>query len=188
LVLKSRMVDGKKAWISPQVRIGNVMADCDVSPLVRQRGFTLVELIVTLILVGILSAVAIPRFMGRGSFDTRGFHDQVITAIQFARQQAVAQRRQVCVTVTAAGLTITRALAPPPGVCGVTPLLNPTTGAGYALVAPAGVVLGGTGGTLLPLVLTFDPLGQVNVAAGLSVTGDGVRNVTIEAGTGYVHQ
>lgn len=153
---------------------------------IAEGGFTLLELIVTMILVGILAAVAIPRFVGQGSFETRGFHDRVINAIQFARQQAVAQRRQVCVTVSAAGLSTTRALAPPPGVCGVTPLLDPATGAAYAIAAPAGVVLAGTGATVLPLALTFDPLGQPSVAAGLSVTGDGVRNICIEAGTGYV--
>lgn len=153
---------------------------------IPEGGFTLVELIVTLILVGILAAVAIPRFMGPGGFDARGFQDQVITAIQFARQQAVAQRRQVCVTVTAGGVTIARALAPPPGVCGATPLLNPTTGAAYVIAPPAGVVLARVGVPALPLVLTFDPLGQPSAGAVLSVTGDVVRCVNVEAGTGYV--
>jgi MSHA pilin protein MshC len=152
----------------------------------KSWGFTQVELVVVLVLVGILSAVAYPRFMGRGAFDTRGFHDEVITAIQFARQQAVAQRRQTCVTVAAAGVAITRALAPAPGVCGATPLLNPATGAAYAIAPPAGVALAGVGATALPLALTFDPLGQPNVGAVLSVTGDGVRCVSIAAGTGYV--
>ena len=146
----------------------------------------MVELIVTLLLVSILAAVAIPRFVGKGAFDTRGFHDEVISAIQFARQQAIAQRRQVCVTLTASGLTATRALAPPPGVCGATALLNPANGTAYAIAAPGGVVLAGVGTTVLPLALTFDPLGQPSGPAVVSVTGDGVRCLSVAASTGYV--
>lgn len=157
-------------------------------PGIPAGGFTMIELIVVLMLLGILSAVALPRFMGRGGFETRGFHDQLITAIQLARQQAVAQRRQTCVVLAAGGLAITRALAPPPGVCGATALLNPATGAAYVVPTPAGVALAGVGATALPLTLTFDPLGQPGgaVATVLSVTGEETRCLRVEAGTGYV--
>ena len=52
-------------------------------------GFTLVELITVMILVGILAVVAIPRMIVR-TFDERGFHDAVKAAVQHARRVAVA--------------------------------------------------------------------------------------------------
>ncbi len=36
------------------------------------RGFTMVELILVMVVAGILAAVAVPRMIGRNSFDTRG--------------------------------------------------------------------------------------------------------------------
>lgn len=149
-------------------------------------GFTLVELVVVMVLIGIVSSVAIPRFVGRGAFDARGFQDQVIVAIQYARQQAVAQRRQICVAVTVGGLAITRALAPPPAACVATALTNPATGAAYAAAAPAGVALAGVGATALPLALNFDQLGRPNVAAVLRIAGEDNHCLTVEAETGYV--
>lgn len=153
----------------------------------RGGGFTIVELVVVMVLVGIIAAVAIPRFVGRGPFETRGYQDQVVVALQYARQQAVAQRRQVCVAIDAAGvLTITRASAPPPaGVCNGA-LTNPASGAAYVVAPPAGVAAAGIFGTALPLALNFDPLGRPSAAAALRIAGDDNHCLAVEAATGYV--
>lgn len=149
-------------------------------------GFTLVELVAIMVIVGVLAAIGAPRMVGRGGFDTRGFHDEVITALQFARQQAIAQRRLVCVTVTANTVTIAQTGAPASNICN-RPLQNPATGAAYALAVPNGVAIADGGGTPLPLVLTFNSLGESNRGATLNIVGDGTRSLTVAAGTGYVH-
>ena len=61
------------------------------------RGFTLVELVTIMILVGILAAVAIPR-MDTSMYHAVQFHDQTVAALRFAQKTAVSHRRLVCVT------------------------------------------------------------------------------------------
>jgi MSHA pilin protein MshC len=153
-----------------------------------QRGFTLVELVVIMVILGILAVVAMPRFVGRQVFDTRGAFDEVGAALRYARQQAVAQRREVCVALAADGLGITRAPLPPPASCEATRfLLNPATGADYRLPMPAGVTLAARGATAaLPATVRFDALGR-SAAAGVRVNGDGSLCLAVEAETGYSH-
>ena len=71
------------------------------------RGFTIVELIMVMIIVGILAAVAASRFFDNTSFQSRGFADQVQATLRFAQKEAIAQHRFVCVAFTTNSITLT---------------------------------------------------------------------------------
>ena len=157
----------------------------------RQRGFTLVELVVTMIVVGILAVAALPRFADQGEFNARGYTDQVRAALQFAQKSAVASRRCVCVAVDAGGLTFTRNPLNPDisPVCvdaSCTENLpiqmsasSCTPAATNRICPPANVSLASTAASI-----TFDAQGQASVGAIITIAGTAV---TVEQATGYVH-
>lgn len=77
------------------------------SPLsVRRRGaapgFTMIELITVMVIMGIVSAVAAARFFDRGTFDVRAYADQTKALIRYAQQLAIAQNRPIYVSATGA--------------------------------------------------------------------------------------
>lgn len=55
-----------------------------------QRGFTLVELILVMVVIGILAAVAGPRFFSREVFDERVYFEGALAAVRYAQKVAVA--------------------------------------------------------------------------------------------------
>jgi MSHA pilin protein MshC len=54
------------------------------------KGFTLVELVVVILLVGIMAVAVVPRFVGRTGFDARGFSDEATAMLRYG--QKLAQR------------------------------------------------------------------------------------------------
>lgn len=70
-------------------------------------GFTMVELVVVIVLLGILAVVAIPRMTGLSDYRVLEFHDKVVAALHHAQKTATSHRRQVCVAFTASTLTLT---------------------------------------------------------------------------------
>lgn len=147
------------------------------------KGFTLVELILTMIVLGIIAVVAMPRFADRQGFDTRGFADQTRAAIQFGRKVAVASGRNVCVIASGSTLSLTMASSRGQGAVCSDGVVNPATGAAYSITSPVTNV--SYSSALSPL--TFHADGRPSAARSLTVQGDHNITINIDGVTGYVY-
>ena len=151
-------------------------------------GFTLVELVVVMVVVGVLAIGVLPRFLARADLDARGFFDATESVLRYAQKSAIAQRRNVCVAFSAAGAaptTVTLTIASAAvGPCD-TPLTGPTGVAPHQAVAAAGVAF--VGPPAYPANFVFLASGSASLTQTFSVTGLAGRVGTVEAATGYVH-
>jgi len=142
----------------------------------HRRGFTLIELITVMIVIGILAVFVLPRFANVDDFDARGFQDETRSLLQYAQQSAVAQHRYVCVSFSASGASLSAGAT---SACG-TPLTGPNGATPFTVTARSG-----TGYSTAPSNFYFDALGKPSTGQTITVTGSG--SVTVEAETGYVH-
>lgn len=141
----------------------------------KNTGFTLIELITMMIIVGILSVVALPRFADQGAFNSRGFHDETLSLLRYAQKTAIAQRRTVCVAFNGAGLALTMDTnTPADGACDAPPTLPnlPRGGAGLASSVAT---------------MQFTPEGNTNQAGNVNIIIANSTNITVDSRTGYVY-
>ncbi|MDO9236750.1 MAG: prepilin-type N-terminal cleavage/methylation domain-containing protein [Aquabacterium sp.] len=152
-----------------------------------QSGFTMAELVLVIILLGILIGYAGPKMTGATGMRDDAWHDQLQSALRFAQSGAVARRRLTCVTVNSASVVITTAEINPalscpvsvPGPNGSVNFAASTNTAAATTVSPAGV-------------LYFQPDGRITSnAVGTSVlnatiTMSGASDILIYGETGYV--
>ncbi len=156
-----------------------------------RRGFTLVELIIVLVLVGVLAVVAGPKVFDVSGFQARGFHDQTMSYLRFAQKTAIAQRRTVCVAFGTN--TVSLSMAASAGTTNCTTAAALTVPLGQVdgvLRAPSGIAYDAT---WAPVDFNFDSQGQPITSAGAAqsrqkamVAGES-RYFYIESVTGYVH-
>ena len=161
----------------------------------RPAGFTLVELVMIIVIIGVLAVVATPRFFDNNAVQARGFVDQVQATLRYAQKEAIAQHRFVCVAFAVNSVTLTTGL---------------TTACGTNLIGPAGpvspspclqttysVCSSNASFSTTPTAFNFNALGQpVDTTLGNPIGTFGVTintiptptTITVEAVTGYVHQ
>lgn len=157
----------------------------------------MVELVVTMIVVGVLAISVLPRFDGLGVFDAAGYADQTRALFRYAQKSAIAQRRWVAVDVA----------ADPPTICSQTDMpgcaSNCAGGSNVSVIAlPGGAARQARPTTSVApaggLLICFDAVGRP-IAAGSALpmtttvtltvrdAGVAVNTITIEAETGHVH-
>lgn len=150
----------------------------------RQRGFTVVELIMVTVILGVVAAYAAPRLLNLSDFYARGFHDETLGYLRYAQKTAIAHRRTVCIAFSANTLTLTLAAHSSATTC--TLPLNGSTGSN-TLTARSG-----TGYTPIPTAFGFNALGQPINGSGTLVSTQTIKiatttDITVESNTGYVH-
>ena len=157
------------------------------------RGFTLIELIMVIVILGILSVYATSQVTSSATVNANGLHSNAMSYLRYAQKAAIAQRRTVCVSFpSSTTLQLQIASAAPELAAGLTcdtALTGPRGESPALLSAGSGTSFGST-----PSVLWFDALGQPIDATGTILSGTqtikiaGMADIQVEAWTGYVHE
>jgi MSHA pilin protein MshC len=153
----------------------------------QQHGFTFIELVVVMSIIGIMAFVAMPSVTRVMAIQAPGYRDQVMATLEFARKMAVAERRHVCVSVAASTVTVTIDNGLP---------VNHTTGnCASTLILPSGSnVLTAPGNVTASPATSFDFDAEGRPVSGAPATitvtdssASQTATLTVEAESGYVH-
>lgn len=149
-----------------------------------RRGFTTIELVAVIVLMGVLAVVALPRI--EGALAQRGDHwrDQVLAALRQAQATAQSHRRLVCATVATDTVALAIATANPATACN-SALPGPGAGGDWASdnrgiatsVAPAGTLYFQPDGRV-----TTDGAGHDTTDRSIAIDGQDPINVVAETG------
>ena len=150
----------------------------------RGAGFTLIEVVVVIVVLGIVVAVAAPRFLDNDrTFLERGYYEELAAAMKYAQKLAVASGCPVKFEITATAYEARQDA--PEGACRSSGAgwLTETGGTNELLsgASPLGVT------ATPPATMVFDALGRTNLGADLSVNV-GRFSLTVYPGGGFFEE
>jgi MSHA pilin protein MshC len=157
------------------------MFKCEIN---HQSGFTLIELVVVILLLGILSVVAMGRMFDGNQFAARGFFDDTVTAVRFAQKLAVSTGCEVQVRLLGTGYELNQPADRANCRTGVfaTPVRNPANRSNpYVNNEVAGLTLAPT-----PTTIVFDAQGLAANDAVIVMTGTDTYQFSVSSATGLV--
>jgi len=151
----------------------------------RQTGFTLVELIMVIVMLGILSATALPKFFKTNTFAERAFFADTLNAVRYAQKLAVATGCSVQVSISSNSYTLNRqgdaaSSSCPGGSTYSLSVPRPGTGDSSYSGSEAGVTLSSSTSSFV-----FNSLGTASSDATLTIAGSKVITVVAETGLVY---
>ncbi|MBI2802818.1 MAG: type II secretion system protein [Gammaproteobacteria bacterium] len=146
----------------------------DLTAMPAQRGFTLVELVTVLIVLGVLAAIAAPRFADPSPFAARGFYEDAMAATRYAQKLAIASGCTVRIQFSA-GYAVYESC----NGASESALTRPGTSDPFANAAPAGVSVGTAS-------FSFDKIGRPIVMTPGNRVAIGSYAVTVTTETGLV--
>jgi len=144
----------------------------------KSSGFTLVELILVILLVGILSAVAFPHFFDQKTYQQRGFYDEAASAIRYAQKMAVASGCDVQVSITGGTYALDQHATSCTSGAFTRPVPRPAGSGDFTASVPSGITFSAS-----PPTFTFDSLGRASSDVTVTV---GSRTFTVVGESGYV--
>ncbi|MCU7939752.1 MAG: type II secretion system GspH family protein [gamma proteobacterium symbiont of Bathyaustriella thionipta] len=139
----------------------------------KQHGFTLVELITVIVILGILATVGASKFFNQSSFTDTQYHQEILSAFRYAQKIAIASQNDVTICLSANAYDLYYSSA----ACAGTRIKHPAGQGDYSDTISA---------TITPTVnYTYNASGEASPNGSFTVGG---RNITVEAVTGYVHE
>jgi MSHA pilin protein MshC len=152
-------------------------------PAEDRRGFTLIELVTVITIVGVLAAFVAPRFWSQQTFSDRGYVDELAAALRSTQKAAVISGCPARLTLAASSYVATQQAASG-NSCNLsdntwpTPILS-ADGSAIQDTAPANTTAAPIG------VFQFDTQGGLSSSPSTAITV-GTHTLTIIAGTGLV--